>query len=153
MLALLIQSWCERRHRSPQIIPAGRPSADMVMLQLVRPTRPGGRLLGDDGLTRMNESGRALLMADRVSYAHATTCSQYRTIEKGLPWFAPDSPEFTASKVPLAALRGEGGEPAAILNARRCRVVPQQDRDRWRFTPRPLCSNLPEAIENRLPHR
>jgi hypothetical protein len=79
------------------------------MLQLVRPTRPGGRLLGDDGLTRMNESGRALLMADRVSYAHATTCSQYRTIEKGLPWFAPDSPEFTASKVPLAALRGEGG--------------------------------------------
>jgi hypothetical protein len=33
--------------------------------------------------------------------------------------------------------------PAAILNARRCRVVPKRDRDRWRFTPRPLCSNLP----------
>jgi hypothetical protein len=25
----------------------------------------------------------------------------------------------------------------------------KQDRDRWRFTPRPLCSNLPKAIENR----
>jgi hypothetical protein len=29
-----------------------------VMLQFVRPTRPGGWLLGDDWLTRMNESGR-----------------------------------------------------------------------------------------------
>jgi hypothetical protein len=29
-----------------------------VMLQLMRPARPRGRLLGDDWLTRMNENGR-----------------------------------------------------------------------------------------------
>jgi hypothetical protein len=29
-----------------------------VMLQFVRPTRPGGRLLADNWLARMNESGR-----------------------------------------------------------------------------------------------
>ena len=28
-----------------------------IMLQLMRPTRPGGRLFGDDWLARMNESG------------------------------------------------------------------------------------------------
>src|SRR5262245_2853997 len=47
---------------------------------------------------------------------------------------------------------GWGTGPIAILNARRCRVVPQQDRDRWRFTLRPLCSSLREdTIEHRLP--
>jgi hypothetical protein len=29
-----------------------------VVFQLMRPTRPAWRLLGDDGLARMNESGR-----------------------------------------------------------------------------------------------
>jgi hypothetical protein len=31
-----------------------------VVLQLVRPTRPAWRLLGDDWLTRMNEGGRRI---------------------------------------------------------------------------------------------
>src|SRR4029453_13706877 len=31
-----------------------------VVLQLMRPTRSGGRLLGDDWLARMNESGRCI---------------------------------------------------------------------------------------------
>jgi hypothetical protein len=43
-------------------------------------------------------------MADRVSYAHATTCSQYRTKEKGLPWFAHDSRKSTAA--PILTLLG-----------------------------------------------
>src|SRR5262249_38683731 len=31
-----------------------------VIFQLMRPTWPGGRLLGDDWLARMNESGRRI---------------------------------------------------------------------------------------------
>src|SRR6478752_1449347 len=43
-----------------------------VMLQLVRPTRTGGRFLGDSRLTRMNESsGRVQWPAARVTPQHA----------------------------------------------------------------------------------
>lgn len=42
-----------------------------------------------------------------------TRHSQYKAKEKGLPWFAPDSPEFTVIvQLPLA-LRGKGDGPAA----------------------------------------
>jgi hypothetical protein len=47
-----------------------------VVLQFVRPAGTAGRLLGDDWLTRMNESGLARLMACRESYA--TTCRRYK---------------------------------------------------------------------------
>jgi hypothetical protein len=56
-------------------------------------------------------------MADRVSYAYATTCSQYKAKEKGLPWFAPDSPEFTVIvQLPLA-FRGERGAQQHLFNS------------------------------------
>ena len=55
--------------------------------------------------------------------------------------------KFTASKSATGCFGGRG-EPAAILNARRCRVVPQQDSDRWRFThgPHAAARNSPEAL-------
>jgi hypothetical protein len=49
-----------------------------------------------------------------VSYAHATTCSQYKAKERGLPWFAPDSPEFAVIvQLPLA-LRGKGDGASSV---------------------------------------
>jgi hypothetical protein len=47
-------------------------------------------------------------MAGRENYA--TTCSQYRTIEKGLPWFAHDSQIATGSS-------GEGGSQQHLFNS------------------------------------
>jgi hypothetical protein len=64
--ALLIQSLCERRHRSSQNY-SGRPTiAHMdlqpiaVVLQLVRPARSSWGPLGDDWLAWMNENGRRI---------------------------------------------------------------------------------------------
>jgi hypothetical protein len=44
-------------------------------------------------------------MVCRESYA--TTCRQYRAKEKGLPWFAPDSPEFTSHRPIATGFSGE----------------------------------------------
>jgi hypothetical protein len=50
--------------------------------------------------------------------------------------------------LPAAFVENIGWSHVAVRTAK-CAGQFQQDRDRWRFTPRPLCSNLPEAIENR----
>ena len=90
-----------------------------IMLQLVRPARPGGRLFGDDWLTRMNESGRARLMADRVSYA--TTCRRRTPVTQiiamvgnnptrrtKMPALVSNPPDLCQTKYQVPVVGGEG---------------------------------------------
>src|SRR4029450_8548405 len=70
-----------------------------VMLQFLPPTRPTWRLLGDDWLTRMNESGRRVHgPAARATPQHARDILQeqersnstnviFRTAPPSTPWF------------------------------------------------------------------
>ena len=59
------------------------------------------------------------------------------------------------SPIPTADLHwgsgGRAGSTIATGNYPRSSSSFKQDRDRRRFAPRPLCSSLTEAIENRLP--
>jgi hypothetical protein len=52
-------------------------------------------------------------MADRVSYAHATTCRRYRTKERAAT-FARDSPEVHSSYLTFSGL--QRSRLAALIN-------------------------------------